>query len=71
MLAGFGAWMEYRGRKKTEGTTPVDEFAAELGDDGEAPSVHIDDDAAAEIIRKARPALERAAETDRAVNVPV
>ena len=57
-VAAIAVWVKHRSRPKR--AEDVDQFA-DLYDNGE-PTVDVDDDTAAEIIRKARPALERARE---------
>ena len=57
-VAAVALWVKHRLRPKV--AEEVDQFG-ELYDNGE-PAVDIDDDTAADIIRKARPALERARE---------
>ena len=59
-LAAVGAWFKTKGRRKLLPRLE-DEFGAEFALEPPAPvQVEIDDDEAAEIIRRARPALERA-----------
>jgi hypothetical protein len=59
VVLGFGTWVELRYRKSPADTTEDEEVSKD--EDSPPEMTDVDEDSVADIIRQARPALERAA----------